>query len=110
MALFAATFAGVLSAELVGDKTLFTMRALASRHPAPGLLAGGGAAVAVKMLAGVTLGTFIARLPPWLVSACTAATFFGMAVAFCSRLPLDAGRGRRRPAPPVARPSPRSVR
>jgi putative Ca2+/H+ antiporter (TMEM165/GDT1 family) len=69
----------------VGDKTLYTMGALASRYRAGSLLIGGGIAVALKMLAGVTLGSFIARLPPWLVSAFSAVTFLSMAVAFYRR-------------------------
>jgi putative Ca2+/H+ antiporter (TMEM165/GDT1 family) len=83
--LFATVFLGVLFAELAGDKTLYTMGALASRHSVAGLLAGGAVAVAAKMLAGVTLGSFIARLPVWLVSTCGAATFLVMAVSFLRR-------------------------
>ncbi len=58
----------VLLAEVLGDKTLFTMGSLAPRHRLPPLLVGASVAVALKMLAAVALGGLIGHLPPLVVS------------------------------------------
>jgi putative Ca2+/H+ antiporter (TMEM165/GDT1 family) len=70
----------VLVAELVGDKTLYTVGALATTHHLPAVLAGASVAVVLKMLAAVLLGRVVADLPPLAVSVVSAVTFLVMAV------------------------------
>jgi Ca2+/H+ antiporter, TMEM165/GDT1 family len=70
----------VLLAELVGDKTLYTVGSLASTHHGAAVLLGAGVAVALKMAAAVMLGRVVADLPPAVVSVASAATFLAMAI------------------------------
>lgn len=80
-ALAATVFVAVLTAEVAGDKTLYSMGALASRHRVTGLLLGGCIAVLAKMGAAVLAGSLIARVPPTITSVLTATTFVGLAFA-----------------------------
>ncbi|MFO0605635.1 MAG: TMEM165/GDT1 family protein [Polyangiales bacterium] len=75
----------VLLAELVGDKTFYSVGALATANrPAPVLL-GASLGAACKMAAAVALGGLIARLPPALLAGVTAVTFFAMAASLARR-------------------------
>jgi putative Ca2+/H+ antiporter (TMEM165/GDT1 family) len=74
-------YSTVLVSEIVGDKTLYTVGALASQHRASAVLAGGAVAVGIKMLAAVTLGRVLADLPPLWVSSISAAAFVAMAAS-----------------------------
>jgi len=77
----------VLVAELVGDKTLYTLGALATRfRPAP-ILAGAAAAFTLKIAVAVLLGSLVADLPPMVVRVLSATTFFAMAVSFVINRP-----------------------
>jgi putative Ca2+/H+ antiporter (TMEM165/GDT1 family) len=71
----------VLVTELLGDKTLFTVSALASRYRASGIFAGLTLAFMLKMLAAVMLGELIASLPKPLVTAVAVAGFTFAAAA-----------------------------
>jgi len=71
----------VLVTEMVGDKTLYTVSALASRYRAPAIFAGLAPAFMGKMLAAVLLGGLIARLPEALLTAVTAVSFVVAAAA-----------------------------
>jgi putative Ca2+/H+ antiporter (TMEM165/GDT1 family) len=81
----------VLFAELVGDKTLYTVGALATTHHSPAVLTGAGVAVALKMLAAVLLGRMVAGLPPLVVSIVSAATFLGVAIGVWTSKPEPVG-------------------
>jgi putative Ca2+/H+ antiporter (TMEM165/GDT1 family) len=84
---FLAAYVTVLVAELVGDKTLYSLGALATRFkPAP-ILVGAAAAFMLKMAAAVFLGRLIAGLHPIVVSVFSAATFFSMALVFLFKVP-----------------------
>jgi putative Ca2+/H+ antiporter (TMEM165/GDT1 family) len=82
----------VLVAELVGDKTLYTIGALATTHRIPAVLLGGGIAVALKMAAAVLLGRVLADLPPLVVSILSAATFLAMAFGLWRSKPEPEGQ------------------
>jgi putative Ca2+/H+ antiporter (TMEM165/GDT1 family) len=81
LALAVTVYLTVLLAELLGDKTLYTVGTLATTHRVAAVLGGAGVAVALKMGAAVLFGGVIARLPPLAVSIVSAGTFFGMAAS-----------------------------
>jgi putative Ca2+/H+ antiporter (TMEM165/GDT1 family) len=78
--LLATAFATVLTAELLGDKTLLALGTLATRYGAAPILAGAIAALAIKVSVAVFLGRAIAQLPPLLLIAVSVATFAMMAI------------------------------
>jgi len=80
LGLLATTYATVLAAELVGDKTLYTLGSLASRYRHLPLALGASVAFMLKMLAAVAMGGVVGRLPPRVVGSVSAATFAGMAL------------------------------
>jgi putative Ca2+/H+ antiporter (TMEM165/GDT1 family) len=82
-----AVYAAVLTAELVGDKTLYTLGPLSSRYGFSPVLAGATAACMGKMAAAVLLGDLLSRLPGWIIAATSALTFFWMAVLLYRRKP-----------------------
>jgi putative Ca2+/H+ antiporter (TMEM165/GDT1 family) len=70
------TYGTVFLAELIGDKTLYTISSLSARfHPRP-VFCGVSIAFMGKTLAAVALGRFISELPPGAVSGMSAVTFF----------------------------------
>jgi len=75
-----ATYAIVLGAEIVGDKTLYTIGTLATRYRLLPVFVGSSVAFMLKMLAAVLLGREISELPRWLVASVSAITFFAMAL------------------------------
>jgi putative Ca2+/H+ antiporter (TMEM165/GDT1 family) len=93
-------YVAVLGAEIVGDKTLYTVGSLAARHRVAPVVVGALAAAAVKMAAAVYLGELLARLPPRVIAIAGAATFAGLALSvWCQRSgpavtrPIAVGRG-----------------
>lgn|GEM_PF-3900977 len=99
----------VLLAEVLGDKTLFTMGSLAPRHRLPPLLVGASVAVALKMLAAVALGGLIGHLPPLVVSLVSAVTFLVLAFRLWRDVPERTPDATRRAAhATTARAPPRS--
>jgi putative Ca2+/H+ antiporter (TMEM165/GDT1 family) len=79
--LLGTAFAAVFVSELVGDRTMFAVGALAARwRPLPVFL-GTLPAFAAKAGAAVLFGRTIARLPGWLVATVSALTFAGAAIA-----------------------------
>lgn len=90
LALFVAAYATVLVAELVGDKTLYTLGSLATRFRLGPILIGAAMAFMIKMLIAVLLGRQLAELPEIAVSAVSAATFFAMALVFALKQPAAA--------------------
>lgn len=87
LALALAVYGAVLTAELVGDKLLYTIAALAGRYSLSRVSAGLALACAGKMLAAVALGGVISALPARIVSGVTAATFVATAVVLWRRRP-----------------------
>jgi putative Ca2+/H+ antiporter (TMEM165/GDT1 family) len=77
---FLASYTIVFGAEIVGDKTVYTLGSLAARYRVLPLFAGSSAAFMIKMLVAVLLGRTIAKFPVPLVTAVSAVTFFAMAL------------------------------
>ena len=75
-----AAYATVLAAELLGDRSLFAVGALAARYGSARVLAGVVPAFLGKALAAVLLGRLLAGLPPWVVASASATTFVVAAV------------------------------
>jgi putative Ca2+/H+ antiporter (TMEM165/GDT1 family) len=72
---FFAAYSAVLLAELLGDKSVYTITSLTSRFRALAVLAGISAAFALKMLVAVTVGSAITQLPPAAIAAASCAGF-----------------------------------
>ena len=92
-----AVYAAVLTAELVGDKTLYTLGPLSSRYGFSPVLCGATVACMGKMAAAVLLGDLLGRLPAWFIAATSAITFFWMAILLFRRKPgteVEAAAGR----------------
>ena len=70
------TYGTVLTAELIGDKSIYTISSLAMRFRPLYVFAGLAAAFMLKTLAAVLLGRAIVALPSSLVEVVSAATFF----------------------------------
>jgi putative Ca2+/H+ antiporter (TMEM165/GDT1 family) len=71
-----ATYGTVFLAELIGDKTIYTISSLAMRFRTAYVFAGVTSAFMLKVLAAVSLGQIIAQLPATFVILLSAATFF----------------------------------
>jgi putative Ca2+/H+ antiporter (TMEM165/GDT1 family) len=82
-----ATYAIVFGAEIVGDKTLYTIGSLATRYRLLPIFLGSTLAFMLKMLAAVLLGKAIAKLPVVLVATLSAVTFFAMAIVIWFKKP-----------------------
>jgi putative Ca2+/H+ antiporter (TMEM165/GDT1 family) len=80
LAVAGTVFVGVLVAELVGDKTLYTLSALAARHRVVAVLLGAFVAFALKMLVASLFGEMLARLPRGWIAVASALTFYATAV------------------------------
>jgi len=79
LAIFAATYAAVFVAEIVGDKLLYTTGVLAANYRSVSIVVGMALAFMCKMAAAVAAGEAVARLPRALVAAVTAISFIGVA-------------------------------
>jgi putative Ca2+/H+ antiporter (TMEM165/GDT1 family) len=77
----ASSYVAVLAAEIVGDKTLYTLGSLSTRHRIAPLAAGALLAFGVKMLVAVLAGRALAELPQLVVRLVGCATFVAMAIA-----------------------------
>ena len=83
------TYALVFGAELVGDKTFYTIGTLATRHRLWPIFCGSTVAFMLKMFAAVLLGRIIAQLPAILVACLSAATFFILALVIWFKKPEE---------------------
>jgi putative Ca2+/H+ antiporter (TMEM165/GDT1 family) len=83
------TYILVLGAEVVGDKTFYTLGTLAARYRLLPIFCGSLLAFMLKMLAAVLLGSAIAQLPQMLVASLSAATFFIMAFVIWFKNPEE---------------------
>ena len=81
LTIFVMAYSVVFIAELVGDKTLYTLSALATRFRLWVILCGVVPAFMIKMGAAVLAGGIIADLPKPLVAVISAVTFFTAALA-----------------------------
>lgn len=81
LALLLLSFVTVFTGELLGDKLLYTISALASRFRFVPILLGVGLAFMAKMMAAIVLGGFVANLPGRVVAVLSSVTFFTMALA-----------------------------
>lgn len=77
---FALTYASVLAAELLGDRSLYSIAALASRFRPSAVLLGVSAGFAAKAYVAVILAGFVARMPRPLLMAVSAVAFLVSAV------------------------------
>jgi len=89
IALLLTTYGAVLVAELIGDKTLYTLGSLATRFRLGPILAGAAAAFVGKMLLAVVLGRALGALPAAVVATLSAVTFFAMAVILWRKKPRE---------------------
>jgi len=81
LALLLLAFVSVFTGELLGDKLLYTVGALATRFRLLPILVGVSSAFMGKMLVAVVLGGFVANLPGKIVALLSAVTFITMALA-----------------------------
>ena len=70
------TFGTIFIAELIGDKTIYTISSLAMRFRPLYVFTGFTLAFMLKMLAAVLLGQLVAELPTTVVAVVSAVTFF----------------------------------
>jgi putative Ca2+/H+ antiporter (TMEM165/GDT1 family) len=97
--LMAATYSTVLFAEMLGDKSIYTISSLSARFNSLHVLGGVSLAFACKMLVAVLIGrTIFAALPPGLIAWLSAASFFTTGLFLLlkrSKEGADAARPRR---------------
>lgn len=96
LSIMAAAYVAVLAAELLGDRSLCAIGAMAARFRALPLLGGITAAFMGKALAAVLLGSAVARLSGPTIALISAASFLGSAVLLWLR--DDGGGAGRQPA------------
>lgn len=96
LAQLVSVYVTVLGAEVVGDKTLYTVGSVAARRRVAPVIAGASVAALVKMAAAAYLGHLLTRLPPLVLALISAATFAGLAVSVW----LGGRREQEAPAPP----------
>ena len=89
VSVFLASYTIVFGAEIVGDKTVYTLGSLAARYRVLPLFAGSSGAFMIKMLVAVLLGGTIAKFPAIVVTAFSALTFFAMALVIWFKKPED---------------------
>jgi putative Ca2+/H+ antiporter (TMEM165/GDT1 family) len=88
----------IFGAEIVGDKTFYTLGTLATRYRLWPIFWGSTLAFMLKMLAAVWLGSAVTHLPSILVASLSAGTFFAIALVMWFKkpelepLPVSAGR------------------
>jgi putative Ca2+/H+ antiporter (TMEM165/GDT1 family) len=85
--LLLATYGTVLLAEMLGDKSIYTIGSLTTRFDVRHVLAGISLAFAGKMLVAVLVGRAIAQLPPSLIAGVSAVTFLATALVIWFRKP-----------------------
>jgi putative Ca2+/H+ antiporter (TMEM165/GDT1 family) len=78
--LLLAAYGTVLFAEMLGDKSIYTISSLTVRFRSVHVLGGISIAFAGKMLVAVLIGQTIAKLPASLVAGMSTATFFTTAL------------------------------
>jgi putative Ca2+/H+ antiporter (TMEM165/GDT1 family) len=84
-----AAYVTVLFAELLGDRSLYTVSSLAMRFRLGHVLLGVTAAFGAKMAVATLAGGAIARLPPTFVTTVSSVTFFVTAFALWRKKPRE---------------------
>lgn len=87
----AIAYVTVLFAELLGDKSIYTISSLCSRFRASHVFAGISVAFGAKMAMAVLAGRAIARFPAGIVAAISSAMFVVTAIFLWRRKREDAG-------------------
>jgi putative Ca2+/H+ antiporter (TMEM165/GDT1 family) len=88
LSIMAAAYGTVLLAELLGDRSIYTIGSLTTRFRIAHVVAGISVAFALKMAAAVLAGRALAGLSPALVAAVSSATFLVTAICLWrKRLP-----------------------
>ncbi len=90
---FLVTYTAVLAAELVGDKSLYTVISLSLRFPGSAVLAGSAVAFGGKMLAAALLGKAVIHISGRWVGVVSAAAFFFSALVIWLKKPEPATAG-----------------
>jgi len=72
-------FAIVFAAEIIGDKSIYTISSLAMRFNLTAVFLGLSVAFCLKMLVAVLVGQMLTGLPPALLATVSALTFFATA-------------------------------
>jgi putative Ca2+/H+ antiporter (TMEM165/GDT1 family) len=80
VSILATAYITVLLAELLGDKSIYTISSLATRFRLTYIFIGCTAAFAAKMAVATLAGQAISRLPSALVAAVSSITFFATAI------------------------------
>ncbi len=78
-------FTSVFAAELIGDKTLYTLGSLSSRFRVTCVMLGATIAFMFKMFVAVLFGRVLTRLPTMLVASVSALVFFATALTLLLR-------------------------
>ena len=78
LTVFAATYAAVFIAEIVGDKLLYTTGILATRYRSLPVIIGMALAFMLKMGVAVMVGQVVSQLPKPLIAILTAGSFIGV--------------------------------
>ena len=81
LSILVAAYVAVLLAELLGDKSIYTIASLSMRLGASHVLLGASLAFAAKMALAVLIGRSIAQFPRGVVAAMSSIAFFGTAIA-----------------------------
>lgn len=89
MAIFLAAYATVLLTEMLGDKSLFSIGALATRFRTGQVAAGVTLAFAAKMGVAVVAGSALASIQPAVIAAVSSVTFLVAAVMLWLKKPVD---------------------
>jgi putative Ca2+/H+ antiporter (TMEM165/GDT1 family) len=72
-------FGVVFTAEIIGDKSIYTISSLVTRFNTAAVFLGLSVAFCLKMLVAVLIGQVLSELPPPLLAAVSAFTFFATA-------------------------------
>ena len=90
LGIVAIAYVTVLFAELLGDKSIYTISSLCTRFRAPHVFAGLSIAFGAKTAAAVLAGRAIAQLPAGVVAAISSATFVVTAIFLWRKKPEEA--------------------
>lgn len=91
--LLLATYCTIFLAELIGDKTIYTISSLTLRFKPMAVVCGFSLAFMGKMLGAVLVGQTIAELPPTLVTTMSTITFFVTALIIWCKKPDERSSG-----------------
>ncbi len=79
ISIFLTAFVIVFVAEIIGDKSVYTISSLVTRFSPTAVFLGLTIAYGLKMLVAVLIGQILTELPLWLLGAVSAVTYFATA-------------------------------